>query len=112
MRSEFTGEVARVIRGLLAENDISGARLAEALHRAPSYVSERQTGQRAWTMTDLDVIADLLQVEPMVLLDEVSRRARVARDARDAALLSRPRRRVEEPPPDAVSTPRRKRRTA
>ncbi|MFN8191297.1 MAG: hypothetical protein U0R78_12835 [Nocardioidaceae bacterium] len=111
MESEFTGEVARVIRGLLAENNISGARLAEALNRAPSYVSERQTGQRAWTMTDLDVIADLLRVEPMILLDEVSRRARVARDARDAALLAKPRRRAESPPP-AVTAPRRKRRTA
>jgi hypothetical protein len=111
MESEFTSEVARVIRGLLAENNISGARLAEALDRAPSYVSERQTGQRAWTMTDLDVIAELLRVEPMILLDEVSRRARVARDARDAALLAKPRRRAEPPPP-AVTTPRRKRRTA
>jgi hypothetical protein len=111
MESEFTGEVARVIRGLLAENNISGARLAEALNRAPSYVSERQTGQRAWTMTDLDVIADLLRVEPMILLDEVSRRARVARDARDASLLAKPRRRAEPPPP-AATAPRRKRRTA
>lgn len=111
MESEFTSEVARVIRGLLAENNISGARLAEALDRAPSYVSERQTGQRAWTMTDLDVIADLLRVEPMILLDEVSRRARVARDARDASLLAKPRRRAEPPPP-AATAPRRKRRTA
>jgi hypothetical protein len=106
-------EVACVVRGMLAENNISGARLAEELHRAPSYVSERQTGQRAWTMTDLDVIAHLLGVEPMTLLAEVSRRARLARDARDAAVLgsSSPEPRPE-PHEDAPPTRRRKRRTA
>jgi hypothetical protein len=110
MGSEFTVEVASVVRGLLAENNISGARLAEALHRAPSYVSERQTGHRSWTMTDLDVIAALLNVEPMTLLGEVSRRARLARDARDAVLLGKS---PPSAPRDATPpTPRRKRRTA
>ncbi len=111
MGSAFTIEVASVIRGLLAENNISGARLAQALDRAPSYVSERQTGHRSWTMTDLDVIAELLNVEPMTLLAEVSRRARLAKDARDAALLSKPRARPKAPP-DPATAPRRKRRSA
>lgn len=88
--SRFTREVASVVRGLLAEHQISGARLAEALERAPSYVSERQTGHRAWTVADLEVIAELLDVDPMVLLNEVSRRSRLARDARDAAVLGKP----------------------
>jgi hypothetical protein len=111
MESGFPAEVAGVIRGMLAENNISGAQLAAALGRAPSYVSERQTGHRAWTMTDLDVIADLLGVEPMSLLAEVSRRARLAKDARDAALLGGSVRR-SEPPPAAPPIKRRKRRTA
>jgi hypothetical protein len=113
MVSGFPSEVASVIRGLLAERNVSGARLAEALHRAPSYVSERQTGQRSWTMADLEVIAELLDLEPTVLLAEVSRRARLAKDARDAAILGRPRPRPERSPDrTAAQQPRRKRRSA
>ncbi len=112
MASGFTGEVASVVRGLLAEHQISGARLAEALDRAPSYVSERQTGHRAWTVADLEVIADLLDVDPMVLLAEVSRRSRLARDARDASLLSKPAARPKPPSRRAPAAPRRKRRSA
>jgi len=112
MASGFTDEVASVIRGLLAENSISGARLAAALDRAPSYVSERQNGQRSWTMADLDVIAEMLDVDPMLLLAEVSRRSRLARDARDASLLSKAAGRPAAPGRRASSTPRRKRRSA
>jgi hypothetical protein len=66
-------------------------------------------------MSDLDVIAGLLGVEPMTLLAEVSRRARLAKDARDAAVLSSPSARRVEPEQDreeAPPTKRRKRRTA
>ncbi|MFN8193449.1 MAG: hypothetical protein U0R80_04105 [Nocardioidaceae bacterium] len=112
MVSRFPSEVASVIRGLLAEHNVSGARLAEALDRAPSYVSERQTGQRSWTMSDLDVIAELLEIEPTILLAEVSRRARLAKDARDASLLGKPRSRPRAPEPREVPQPRRKRRSA
>lgn len=110
MGSGFTEEVASVIRGLLAENNISGARLAEALDRAPSYVSERQTGHRSWTMSDLDVIAEMLNVEPMTLLAEVSRRSRLARDARDAAVLGKPGTRPPAPRQRTPSTPSRAKR--
>ncbi len=112
MASGFTGEVASVVRGLLAEHQISGARLAEALDRAPSYVSERQTGHRAWTVADLEVIAGLLDVDPMLFLAEVSRRSRLSRDARDASLLSSPGGSPAAPGRRASSTPRRKRRSA
>lgn len=81
----FAEKMASVIRGMLAEQNVSQAALAARLHRTQSYVSERETARRYWTTADLDVIADVVGLSPADLLVEVVRRIKAADAVRPAA---------------------------
>ena len=84
--STFVEDAARVIRGMLAEHNVTQTQLAEALGRAQSYVSERETGRRGWTTADMDGIARLLKVTPVEFLAELTSRAQRLEERRGVLL--------------------------
>lgn len=53
---------------------LTGQRLAELLGRSAGYVSERRTGKAAWTLDDVDVIAEQLGIDGLALLRDVAER--------------------------------------
>lgn len=74
--SAFTREVARKIRGLVAEQGFTQEQVADELTRTQSYVSVRMQGRTGWTTAELDTIAGMLGMTGMELLAEVLRRVR------------------------------------
>lgn len=83
--TNFSQQVADVVRGMLAERDINQEDVAKELSRAQSYVSVRFRGKKAWNMLELDGIASLLGITPLELLREITARA-----GRDTRSLSTP----------------------
>lgn len=81
--TNFQTEVARVIRGMLAEQHVTQTKLGTKLGKAQSYVSVRNSGQRPWTTAEMDVIASQLRLEPVDFLRELTRRLSAAKRARD-----------------------------
>jgi hypothetical protein len=69
----FSREFARKLNGVLGEheNPPTGRDLARALSRNDGYVSERKNGKRAWSVDDIDVIADELGTDGLSLLHTV-----------------------------------------
>ena len=65
----FANAVARAVADALEEAGISGNRLAAHLGRAQSYASVRINGRKAWSMEELDVIAQLLGVSTFDLVE-------------------------------------------
>lgn len=68
----FAKQIALVIKDELEASGISGSRLAARLGRAQSYASNRINGRLAWTLDEIDIIADMLGVDALDLI----RRAR------------------------------------
>lgn len=69
---DFAKRIAQVIKEDLDAAGISGSRLAGRLDRAQSYASNRINGRVAWTIDEIDIIADMLNVDALDLM----RRAR------------------------------------
>lgn len=54
---ESTREIARAIKGLMAERGVTQKQLAEAIERTQGYVSERVNGIDAWNTAELERVA-------------------------------------------------------
>lgn len=59
---------AEEIRAQLARKRMSGVRLAAEIGRSQAYVSRRLTGETAFDVDDLELIARVLEVHPAELL--------------------------------------------
>jgi hypothetical protein len=55
-------QIARRVRGLLGENQISGRRMASALHMDQKAFSRRYRGEVAWSTDELADLARILRV--------------------------------------------------
>lgn len=58
--SPFTQDLARVIRGRMAESGVTQTKMATLLGRSQAYVSERVNGLDAWNVNELSIIAPKL----------------------------------------------------
>lgn len=56
-------QVARRIRGVMAEHKISGRTLAAAMHMDQKAFSRRYSGQRAWSFDEIVQLCSLLNLE-------------------------------------------------
>jgi len=56
----FAKAVAWAVKEMTASAGISGSALARRLGRAQSYASVRLNGRKAWTLDELDRIADMI----------------------------------------------------
>lgn len=80
----FSEQLASVVRGMLAEHDVSQEDAAASMGRAQSYVSVRVRGQKPWNTADLDALARLMGMTPAELLREIVTRAERDRRQGDA----------------------------
>ena len=67
-RTDLTQTVATNVRAIAAARGFSASAIGRHIGLAQGAVSLKWRGLRAWTLTDLDRIADLLQVPPSSLL--------------------------------------------
>ena len=58
--SQFTMDLARVIKGLMSEHGVTQKALAAAVGKSQPYVSAKVNGLDAWNAYELDVIARVL----------------------------------------------------
>ncbi len=61
--SQFTRDIARIIKGRMAEEGVTQTQIALAISRSQAYVSERVNGLDAWNTHELSVLSDLLGYE-------------------------------------------------
>lgn len=75
---DFSRSFARKLNGIVSESEAAptGQQLAKALNRRDAYVSERKNGKRAWTIDDIDVIADEIGTDGLSLMVTVVDRMR------------------------------------
>lgn len=52
----------------------TGQQIANALRRSDTYVSDRRNGKASWTVDDIDVIAELLEVDGLTLMSNILER--------------------------------------
>lgn len=72
---EATRQIARAIKGLMAERGVTQQQIANAIDRTQGYVSERANGLDAWNTAELELIAKRLGfADAFDLLAEVTRR--------------------------------------
>lgn len=74
---EATRQIARAIKGLMAEKGVTQLQIAAAIDRTQGYVSERANGLDAWDTAELELIARRLGFgDAFDLMAEVARRRR------------------------------------
>lgn len=72
---ESAQQIARAIKGLMAERRVTQQQIADAIGRTQGYVSERANGLDAWNTLELEVIARRLGfADAFALLAEVAKR--------------------------------------
>lgn len=72
---ESAREIARAIKGLMAEKNVTQIQIAEVIERTQGYVSERVNGIDAWNTAELERVARRLGfVDAFELLAEVQKR--------------------------------------
>ncbi len=57
---EAARQIARAIKGLMAEKGVTQQQIADAIKRTQGYVSERANGLDAWNTAELEQIAKRL----------------------------------------------------
>ena len=65
----FASLFARYVKRAADEAGLSGSEIGRRLGRAQSYASLRLNGRKAWTLDELDAIADLLGITPAELVE-------------------------------------------
>jgi len=60
---KFAVEAANAVRKRVQDAGLTQMQVAARLSRAQSYVSVRWNGRKAWTLNELDVIAQLVGAE-------------------------------------------------
>lgn len=61
--TQFTRDLARVIKGLARENSVTQAQIAQAIGKSQPYVSHKMNGLDAWSTYELEKIGELLGFE-------------------------------------------------
>ena len=65
----FASLFARYVKRAADEAGLSGSEIGRRLGRAQSYASLRLNGRKAWTLDELDAIADMLGITPAELVE-------------------------------------------
>ena len=70
----FSRAVSAEVKGLMASKGITQRQFADAIGRNQGYISERVNGLKAFSIDELDIFADLINVDSGALLTLVARR--------------------------------------
>ena len=52
----------RKLKGRMAENEIDQKCIREALGKSQTYITQRMTGRKPWTMDDVYILCNLLDI--------------------------------------------------
>ena len=75
MHTVPTERVAEEVRSIMARRRITGAELARRMDRPQSNVARRLTGEIAWDVNDLSLVAEALEVDIRDLVEPLRSRA-------------------------------------
>lgn len=70
----FSRAISAEVKGLMASKGITQKQFADAIGRNQGYISERVNGIKAFSIDELDIFADLINVDSATLLTLVARR--------------------------------------
>ncbi len=72
-RPSLNDLLAAELRALMARTGLPQAALAERLHVAQPQISKRLRGQIAWSIPELELVADLFGIDAVTLLDRAQK---------------------------------------
>ncbi|QZY52888.1 helix-turn-helix domain-containing protein [Leucobacter tenebrionis] len=80
--------VAELIRREMGAQRVSGRQLAERINKGETYLRERLSGKRSFDLNDLDDIADALNLDVIVILEQAENSVRQAAAPRAVVNMS------------------------
>jgi predicted XRE-type DNA-binding protein len=69
-----TQEIARILRGKLAEQQLNQTQAAAIIGRVQSYISDRLDGKKPFTVDELALLCFALEIKPSAVLQEAETR--------------------------------------